>query len=183
MGTENNYLLKTIKTDQEINKAVSNLAKILNNRFNNEKVVFIIIMKGGLYLGLDLARKCKFDIAFDFIYSNSYYLNKKLNKPKITYKKTIDLKNENIIIIDDLIDSGETIFKIIKILKKQKPLSISVIALYNKRRNNEFLKDIKKYICFSEIPPGFLLGYGLDYDEKYRNLNYLGIIKSNNIKE
>lgn len=182
MATENNYLAKKIKTEKEIEAAILNLAYKLNIEFKNKNVVFLIIMKGGAYLGLDLAKKCQFDIMFEFVFSSSYYLSKKLNKPKIHYRKTISLTNQEVIIIDDLIDSGETIRKIIKKITKQKPNSISIAALYNKK-DDTFLPQIKKYLCFSENPPGFLLGYGLDYDEKYRNLNYLGIIKSNDTKE
>lgn len=182
MGTENNYLAKKIKTEKEIELAILNLANKLNIEFKNKTVVFLIIMKGGAYLGFDLAKKCNFDLMFDFVFSSSYYLNKKLNKPKIYYNKTISLLNKEVIIIDDLIDSGETIKKIIKKIDQEKPNSISIVALYNKK-DNTFLPLIKKYLCFTEKPPGFLLGYGLDYDEKYRNLNYLGIIKSNDTKE
>ncbi|BDV03291.1 MAG: hypoxanthine phosphoribosyltransferase [Candidatus Hepatoplasma scabrum] len=182
MGTENNYLKKKIKTEQEIDSAILKIANILNQKYKNKTVVFLIIMKGGIYLGLDLARKCKFDVIFDFVFANSYYLNKKLNKPKINYKKTIELAKKDIIIIDDLIDSGDTTTKIVEKISKQEVNSIAIVALYSKK-DYTFLPSIKKYLCFSEKPPGFLLGYGLDYDEKYRNLNYLGIIKSNDTKE
>ncbi len=176
MGTENNYLEEVIKTEKEINKMISKIAKVLNSRFKeDEVVVFVVVMKGGMNFAVDLSRKVKFDVKFDFITSKSYYLDKKVTDPLINFSPTISLKDKNVVVVDDFVDSGLTMIRITELLAIYNPKSISVAGIFGNPKRE--LTKFKEYYCWIEEPNGFLMGYGLDYDEKYRNLPYIGIIK------
>ena len=170
-----------IKTEKEIKKSIEKISKDLNERFKNkEEIIIIIVLKGGLYFALDLTKKLTTNLSIDFISSNSYYLNSKINEPVISYSPTICIKDKDVLVIDDFIDSGETINKITNVLEVYKPRSISIAAVIGKptRKKTKFAE----YFCWEEEPEGFLLGYGLDYDEKFRNIPFIGIINKDNDK-
>ena len=180
MGTENKHIIKIIKTHDQIVNEIKVVAKKLNKKFLNEKesVVLITIMKGGLPFSLELMKHLSFDLKMDFVSSSSYYLDKQRSDIKTSYDATVPIKGKNIIIADDLIDSGRTMNKIIEILKAYSPKSITVTGVYGKPTRENINHD--EIYCWDEDPKGFLLGFGLDYDEKYRNLPFIAIIKENN---
>lgn len=177
MGTENKYIVSKLKTHEEIVEGIKGVAEKLNNKFTDksEEVVIITIMKGGLPFSTELIKHLDFDMTMDFISSSSYYLDKQLETHQTKYEATIPIKGKHIIITDDLIDSGRTLVKIGKILEAYEPKSISVAALYGK--DKRVRTDYDEYFCWDEDPQGFLLGFGLDYDEKYRNLPDLYIME------
>ncbi len=176
MGTENNYLEEVIKSEKDINKMLNRLSKELNARFEeHELVTFVVVLKGGLHFANDLAKRVKFDVEFDFITSKSYFLEEKIHEPRISFSPTLSIRNKNIIIIDDYVDSGQTMIKITEMIGIYNPRSISVVGVYGNPRREK--TKFKEYYGWEEDPEGFLMGYGLDYDEKYRNLPYIGIIK------
>lgn len=167
------------KNKKEIQEALEVLAQKLNEDFSSKKeVIFIGVMKGCLPFLTDLAKKIVVDVKFEYVFSKSYEEMDKIFDPKINYQKTLDLKNKDLIIVDDIIETGETIQKIADLLKKQKPSSISLVAMFGKK--NRKRSNYREYFLWDEEPKGFLVGYGFDYKEKYRNLNYLVIIKKNN---
>ncbi len=181
MKTEDKYIDKIIKTHDEIVEQIKKVAKKLNAKFKDSKddVIFITIMKGGLPFSLELVKHLNFDLRMDFLVSSSYYLSEKIeNEPKITFLNTENIRDKDVIIADDLIDSGETMLKVVKILKLKEPKSITLTGVYGKptRKKTEF----EEIFCWEEDPEGFLMGFGLDYDEKYRNLPYIAIIKKDN---
>lgn len=177
MGTENNLIIKIIKTHNEIKEGIKNVAFKLNEKFTNkdEEVVLITIMKGGLPFSLELMKNIDFDMSMDFITSSSYYLDKQTDSIRTRYEATIPIKGKNIIIADDLIDSGKTILKISEILSAYEPKSITITGIYGKP--TRLKTKYEEFFCWEEDPKGFLLGFGLDYNEKYRNLPYIAIIK------
>lgn len=179
MGTEKNYIKKIIKNHNDIIKVTKEVSDKLNKKFIDEKdnVVLVTIMKGGLPFSLELMKHLKFDVSMDFVSSSSYFLKNQLPNIVTKYEATIPIKGKHIIIIDDFIDTGRTIIKITKILKAYKPKSITITAIYgNPKREKTKYEEI---YCWEEKPEGFLIGFGLDYDEKYRNLPYIAIIKDN----
>jgi hypoxanthine phosphoribosyltransferase len=96
-------------------------------------VVLISIMDGALPLTMDLAKKIKVDIRFDFLKSSSYVEDNKVSSPKIVYYSNVNIENQDIIIVDDIIDSGETILKAIEILEAYNPKSITIVSLLVKK--------------------------------------------------
>lgn len=177
MGTENKYIIRILKTHEEIVEGIKLVAKKLNNKFPNkdEEIVLITIMKGGLPFSSELMKYLDFDLSMDFITSSSYYLDKQSEIMKTSYDATIPIKGKHVVIADDLIDSGDTIIKITGILEAYEPKSITIVSIYGKPTRMKTKYD--EIFCWEEEPGGFLLGFGLDYDEKYRNLPYIAIIK------
>ena len=177
MRTEHEHIKRILKTHDQLVKGIKTVALKLNQKFINEgeEVVVITILKGGLPFSLELIKHIDFDMSLDCITSSSYYLDKKSKKGLTKYEATIEISGKNIIIVDDLVDSGETIIKIGKILEAYQPKSITVTAIYGKpnRKKNNY----DEFYVWEKDPGGFLLGFGLDYDEKYRNLPYIAIIK------
>ncbi len=177
MGTENKHIIRIIKSHKELVKAIKGVAKKLNAKFpkKDNDVILITIMKGGLPFSLELMKHLDFDLKMDFITSSSYYLDQQSSDIKTSYEASIPIKGKDIIIADDLVDSGKTMNKIINILEAYEPKSITVVGIYGKPKREKISYD--EVYCWEEDPKGFLLGFGLDYDEKYRNLPYIAIIK------
>ncbi len=177
MGTENKHIVKILKTNEELVDGIKKLAFKLNDKFpdKSDEVVLITILKGGLPFSIELMKHLDFDMSMDFVSSSSYYLDKQLDDNKITYHATLPIKNKHIVLADDLIDSGRTAIKITKLLEAYGPKSITIVALYGKEKREKTIYE--EMFAFDGDPGGFLLGFGLDFDEKYRNLPHLAIMK------
>lgn len=182
MGTENKYVVKILKTNEQLVEAIKALAVRLNERFvdKDKEVVFITIMKGGFPFSAELMKHINFDMTMDFITASSYYLDKRSDEIKTRYEASRPIKGKDVVILDDLIDSGNTIIKVGHILEAYKPRSISVAAMWGKSTRSKIKYD--EYYAFEGNPGGFLLGFGLDYDEKYRNLPYVAIMEDKDAK-
>jgi len=179
MGTENKHIIRIIKTHKDLVKEIEVVGKKLNKKFSkkDDEVILITIMKGGLPFSLELMKHLDFDMKMDFITSSSYYLDKQSSDIKTSYDASVPVKGKDVILADDLVDSGKTMNKIIKIIEAYSPKSITVVGIYGKPNREEI--NYEEIYCWEEDPKGFLLGFGLDYDEKYRNLPYIAIIKEN----
>ncbi len=177
MGTENKIIGKIFKTEKEILNKINDISMKLNSEYNdNDDVVIISVSKGGNNFTYDLIKKLKFDLSMEFISSDSYYKDKKVSNPKINFNPNIKLENKRIIIVDDYIDSGETMFEIAKLIHTENVKDILVLGLFGNPKRKK-AENIKEMFGWEEEIRGFLVGYGLDYDEKYRNIPYVAIIK------
>ncbi len=177
MGTENRYITKIIKTNEEIVEGTKKLAEKLNAKFTDKSdtVVMITVMKGGLPFTSELVKYVDFDMVMDFVTSSSYHLDGKSDKHEVSYQATESIEGRHVVLCDDLIDSGDTAVKLTKLLEAYNPKSITVAAAMGKPSRKK--TDYEEIFIWEEEPGGFLLGYGLDYDEKYRNLPYIAIME------
>ncbi len=175
MGTENKIIESIKYSEKDIQQRIIKLGKDISSDYEDE-IILIPILKGGLNFAYDLMKHIENDVSIDFIKSKSYSLSRKINSPNIAYNPTIDIKDKDVILVDDFVDTGETLLKLYNHLKTYNPRSIKIAAVIIKP-NNPKIKDIEKYFLWNEDPQGFLVGYGLDYDEKYRNIPYIGILK------
>ena len=163
--------IKVLISEKELNQRVKELARKIENDYKDKEINIICILKGSLMFTADLARNIKKSVNIDFLRVSSY----KNNKSKtISFVKGLlpDIKDKDIILIEDIIDSGKTMNFLIPFLNKMKPKSIKVCTLLDKpsRRTHPFNADYTGFI----IEDKFVLGYGMDYNQKYRNLNYIG---------
>lgn len=159
-------------TEEEISKKVADLAKEINADFPDGELVVVGILKGCIMFLCDLSRKLTSQVRLDFMQVSSYGSGTE-SSGEIKIKKDLefDIAGKNVLIVEDIIDSGNTMVKLIPELQKRNPASVKVCALISKpsRRQVEYEAD---YTGF-EITDKFIIGYGLDCDEKFRQLPYI----------
>ena len=167
--------INTLISKSAIEKRLDEIAEIINNEYKNEEIYLICILKGGVFFMVDLAKRLNLPTKLNFMRVSSYGNNTESSKT-IDIIMDIDesIEGKNVILIEDIIDSGRTLSHIIDLLKKRNPKTLKLCTLLDKpsRRVSNINVD---YIGFT-IPDSFVVGYGLDYAQKYRNLNYIGII-------
>ena len=171
------YEIQEMITKEKIKERIDELARKLNEDFDGKELYVICILKGSVIFTCDLIRKLDIPIVLDFLIASSY--GKKLISSGIVHikhKPEVDLKNKEVLIIDDIIDTGYTLKKVVRKTLKQKPKAIYTCTLFDKRERRKVDFDVD-YAGFL-IPDEFIVGYGLDYDEKYRNLPYVGKMKT-----
>lgn len=161
--------------EKDIEKRISELATEITASFNNEPVTIICVLKGAVILAMDLVRKLKQEVQFDFVELSSYYDGTSSSgQVKITKDVTVDLEGKNVLIVEDIIDSGRTMNFFMNRVKEKNPKSLKLCSLLDKPERREF--DVKVDFLGFEIPDEFVIGYGLDYAQKYRNLPYIGVL-------
>ncbi len=162
--------------EQEIEEMLERLAERINNDYKGEKLLVVGVLKGSFMFLSDLIRKLTMETEVHFIKASSYGSGTKTSGAvKITTDIEKDIKGENVLIVEDIIDSGFTMREVLKLLDERKPKSLKLCACLSKPSRRECEVEID-YLGF-EIPDEFVIGYGLDFDEKYRNLSYIGILK------
>ena len=169
--------LKVLIDETTIQDKVAKLAKQIEQDYEGKDLTLVGILKGSTVFMVDLARKMKRDVKFAFMQVSSYG-TEKISAGKINLKLDLpeSLEGENILIVEDIIDTGRTLTYVLDYLKQKNPNSIKIATMLSKpsRRVMELNVD---YIGFA-IEDKFVVGYGLDYNEKYRNLPYSGYIES-----
>ncbi|MCL2592464.1 MAG: hypoxanthine phosphoribosyltransferase [Defluviitaleaceae bacterium] len=160
----------------EIEKRIEELATEIKRDFNGESFTLVGILKGSVMFMVDLAKKLDCDIELDFMDISSYGAGKE-SSGVIQFLKDLEqpITGKNVLIVEDIVDTGRTLSHLIKHLKNQEPNILKVCTLLDKpeRRVVEGIKiDYTGFV----IPDKFVIGYGLDYDQKYRNLPYIGVV-------
>lgn len=168
--------LKVLFSREQIAQRVSQIAAEISRDFAGESVIFIGVLKGAAIFLADLAREVTLDATFDFIGVSSYGNNKQ-SSGEVKLMKDVDqpLTNKNIIIVEDILDTGLTMMYLRKMFQAHQPKSLKIAALLDKacRRQQPVTAD---YVGFT-IPDEFVIGYGMDYAERYRNLADICILK------
>ncbi len=163
-------------SEKQLEKIVNSLAKQIEKDYNDNEFMMIGLLKGSVAFMADLMKKIRLDFSIDFMVASSYGSGTESSgKIKIISDVTIPVKDKDILIVEDIVDSGNTLNFICNYLVTKGAKSVRVATLCDKpaRRKVPFTPD---YIGI-EIPDEFIVGYGLDYDEKYRNLPYIGVLK------
>ena len=163
-------------TQQQISKKVKAVAKQLDKLYKDRKPVVVCILKGSVVFFSDLIRNMKTPLTIDFM-SVSSYGNGTKSTGELTIKKDLstDIKGRDVLIVEDIIDSGNTLYNLKKLLNARSPSSVNIVTLLDKPERREVPME-PEYTCFV-IEDEFVVGYGLDYAEKYRNLPYVGVLK------
>ena len=167
--------IKTLIDEEKLSERIGEIAKEIEEEYNGKELTLICILKGSVFFTVELAKKINGNVKLEFIRVSSYNEGTE-SSGKI--KMILDLKDsiegKDVIIVEDIIDTGRTLSYLIEYLKTKNPNSVKLCALLDKpeRRVQEVKID---YIGF-QIPDKFVVGYGLDVGEKYRNLPYIGYI-------
>ena len=161
--------------EKDLEKRIEEVAEQIKKDYEGEEVVFCSVLKGAIFFTVDLMKKYTGDCEVNFVRVSSYQGENSTGTitMKIPLKKE-DVENKNIILVEDIVDTGRTFKYLVEYVKEMNPKSVKTCVLLDKkaRRVVEFEPD---YTAFP-IDDLFVVGYGLDYDEKYRNLEYIGIV-------
>ncbi|MFC5452634.1 hypoxanthine phosphoribosyltransferase [Paenibacillus aestuarii] len=163
-------------SEEQIQNKIKELGDQLSTEYEGKNPLVICVLKGAFIFMADLVKQIKVPLEIDFMAVSSYGASTKSSGVvKIIKDLDVPVEGRHILIVEDIIDSGLTLTYLIDVLERRNAKSISVVALFNKpaRRTVELEPDYTGY----ELPDEFVVGYGLDYAEKYRNLPFIGILK------
>ena len=162
--------------EEEIRKRIAEVGAQLSRDYEGEEVLMICILRGGVFFACELAKHLTVPVSMDFMCVSSYGSGT-VSSGRVKIIKDLDenIEGKHVLIAEDIVDSGNTLSTLIKILQVRKPASIRLCTLLDKPERR--VVDIKAdYSCF-EIPDKFVVGYGLDYNQHYRNLPYVGVVE------
>ena len=163
-------------SEEQIHTRVRELGAEISRDYAGKEPLFVGVLKGCFIFMADLMRYVDIRCSMDFMAVSSYSGTSSTGAVKINKDLSEDIEGRHIIIVEDILDSGVTLNYLKNFLMVRRPASISIATLMDKpaRRKADVYAD---YSCF-EIPDAFVVGYGLDYNERYRNLPYIGVLKS-----
>lgn len=167
---------KVMISQRQIARRVKDMAKQLDKLYEGRKPVVVCILKGSSIFFSDLIRNMKTKLTVDFMSVSSYGAGTK-SSGNVVIKQdlTSDIKGRDVLIVEDIIDSGNTLYNLKKMLNERLPASVNIVTLLDKPDRREVPME-PEYTCFV-IEDEFVVGYGLDYAEAYRNLPYVGVLK------
>ena len=176
MRTIEEDIERILISEKDIKKAVKKMGKQISKDYDGKNLMLVAVLKGSVIFMADLMRAISIPLNIDFMSVSSYGGGTKSSGVvKILKDLDHDLSGKDILIVEDILDSGVTLSYLKNYLSARKPASISIVTLLDKpeRRKADITADYSGF----EIPDGFVVGYGLDYAEDYRNLPYIGILK------
>ena len=170
-----NDIESVLISEEELQAKVREMGQKISEDFRGKNPLFVGVLKGCFIFMSDLLRNVDIHCTMDFMAVSSYSGTSSTGAVKINKDLNQDIEGRHIIIVEDILDSGVTLSYLKKYLEVRKPASISIATLLDKpaRRKADVYAD---YSCF-EVPDAFVVGYGLDYNEVYRNLPYIGVLK------
>lgn len=163
-------------TEQQIKDKISEIGAKISEDYKDKNLLLVSVLKGSVVFMADLMRAITIPVRIDFMSVSSYGSGVKTSGVvKIIKDLDIPLEGYEVIIVEDILDSGLTLHYIIEILQSRNPKSIKICTLLDKPQSRKV--DVKTNYCGFNLPDKFVVGYGLDYNEKYRNLPYIGVLK------
>ena len=166
---------RVLISEEEIAQAVSKIADQINEDYKGKEIYLLILLKGSLLFASDLMRKINLPVTVNFLRLSSYSGTDSSGKVKMKDAALPDVAGKDVLVVEDIIDTGTTLSYLLEVLKDSNANSIKLCTLLNKKARRERPIDAD-YECFL-IENEFVIGYGLDYNERYRNLPYIGILK------
>ncbi len=176
-----NYLGKDISeviiSEEELNKRIAEMGREISENYQpGDDLILVGILRGAVIFMADLARHITLPVTFDFMDVSSYGSSTASGVVRIIKDLEENIEGRHVLIVEDIIDTGKTIKHILNMFKTREPASIKIATLLDKPERR-ITKEVKVDFNGFEIPDRFVVGYGLDYAEKYRNLPYIGVLK------
>ena len=170
--------IHTLIPEEEVEKRICEIAAQISKDYEGKSVHLICILKGSVMFMIELAKRITVPVTMDFM-SCSSYGSGTVSKGIVKIAKDLDepIEGRDALIVEDIIDSGNTLSYLIEILGKRKPASLRLCTLLDKPSRRVHHEVKVDYTCF-QIEDLFVVGYGLDYDQRYRNLPYVGVIEN-----
>lgn len=168
--------IRVMIPQEDVDQKIAEIGAQINTDYEGKEVHLICILKGGVFFACELAKKLTIPVSMDFMQVSSYE-DATESSGIVRIKKDLDdkLEGKEVIIVEDIIDSGRTLHYLMPLLMQRRPKSLKLCALLNKpsRREMEVTIDYHGF----DIPDEFVVGYGLDSAQKYRNLPYIGVVE------
>lgn len=168
--------IKVLISEEEVDRRICELGKQISEEYAGKELHLICVLKGGVFIMCELAKRITVPVTMDFM-SVSSYGDGTSSSGVVKIAKDLDqpLEGKDVLIVEDIIDSGRTLYYLMQILEKRHPNSMKLCTLLDKPDRR--VRDVKvDYVGFN-IPDEFVVGYGLDYAQKYRNLPYIGVVE------
>ena len=163
-------------SEQEVDQRIQEIGEQISKDYAGKEVHLVCVLKGGSFFMCELAKRITVPVTLDFMSVSSYGSSTK-SSGVVKIVKDLDepLKDKNVIVVEDIVDSGRTLSYLLEMLRDRHPASLRLCTLLDKPERRVVDVDVD-YTGFN-IPDEFVVGYGLDYDQRYRNLPYIGIVK------
>lgn len=167
--------IKVLISEEKINNRLDELANQIMDEYKGKDIVFLCILKGSIFFTVELAKRIKNNIQFEFVEVSSYENNESTGKVNLNKDITQSIEGKEVIIIEDIVDTGRTLAFLKELLLEKKPASLKICSLLDKPSRR--IANVKAdYVGFA-IEDKFVVGYGLDDEQNLRNLNYIGYIE------
>lgn len=168
--------VRILLPEEIVDKRICQIAEQISKDYEGKEIHLICVLKGGVFFMCELAKRLSVPVSMDFMALSSYGSSTE-SSGSITVKKELDenIEGKDVLVVEDIVDSGRTLKFLLEELRSRNPASVHLCTLLDKpeRRVVDIQAD---YTCF-EIPDEFVVGYGLDYAQKYRNLPYIGVVE------
>ena len=168
--------IRVLLSEEEVDARIQEVADVINKDYEGKDVHMICVLKGGVFFMCELAKRITVPVSMDFMCVGSYGDGTK-SSGVVRLAKDLDesIENKEVLIVEDIIDSGNTLYYLMDVLRQRKPASLRLCTLLDKPDRR--VKDVHVDWTGFEIPDEFVVGYGLDYAQKYRNLPYIGVVE------
>lgn len=169
------HVVKMIE-EEDVDSRILELAKEIDEEYKGEEVFLVCVLRGAVFFACELAKRITIPVTLDFMQVSSYGSGtRSTGEVKIVKDIDLSLRDKNVIIVEDIVDTGNTLSTLKAFFVQRKAKSVKICSLLDKPERREVNVDID-YVGFT-IPDKFVVGYGLDYDQKYRNLPYVGVVE------
>lgn len=168
--------IKVLISEGEVDARIRELGEKISKEYEGKQIHLICVLKGGVFFMCELAKRITVPVSMDFMCVGSYGDGTK-SSGVVRLAKDLDesIENKEVLIVEDIIDSGNTLYYLMDVLRQRKPASLRLCTLLDKPDRR--VKDVHVDWTGFEIPDEFVVGYGLDYAQKYRNLPYIGVVE------
>jgi hypoxanthine phosphoribosyltransferase len=168
--------IKVLYTMDELQKRIKELGEEISKDYEGKEIVIVSVLKGAIFYTVDLVKNITTDVVIDFMKVSSYEGTESTGVITIKQDLGIDIEGKHVLIVEDIIDTGRTLRVLREELLKRKPASLKITTLMDKKERREVELDAD-YVGFT-IPNKFVVGYGFDIDDRYRNIPYVGYIEN-----
>lgn len=177
MDCSKKHNISVYLTEEQLDQRIAEIGADITERFRGESVYLVVILKGSIFFATELAKRIELPMTMDFMSVSSYGAGTE-SSGNVRIKKDLDcsIEGENVIVVEDIIDSGNTLSKLVPMLRERNPKTITLCTMLDKPERRVVDDVVCDYTGFV-IPDKFVVGYGLDYDQRYRNLPYIGFVE------
>ena len=168
--------VEVMLTEEEVDRRIQEIGDQISKDYAGKQVHLVCVLKGGSFFMCELAKRITVPVSLDFM-SVSSYGDATSTSGRVRIVKDLDhtIEGKEVLIVEDIIDSGNTLHYLVDMLQSRKPAGIRLCTLLDKPSRRE--AEVEVHYCGFEIPDAFVVGYGLDYKQLYRNLPYVGVVE------